>query len=151
MEMHWIEIDDRIFKYLQSHAEPFIDTPNSVLNKLFFGEDENNKKEKGQPVSVTGLPKALAYVLEVVSEIEINGYSRLDATRAVAERHDTTPTTVMDKYCRQLNLKAQQADELLQGPEYNDFKNILKEKFPNYKEVVDTFFDSLITEKSRSV
>ena len=56
----------------------------------------------------------------------------------------------MDKYCRQIDLKAQQADELLQEPGYKEFRNILKGKFPTYKDVIDTFFESLITEGGRS-
>ena len=146
MEMHFIEVDDKVFKYLQKHAEPLVDTPNSVLNKLFFGENETKKRESKQPVSVKGLPKSLAYVLEVVSEMKLNNYSRLEATRLVAERHNTVPTTVMDKYCRQLDLKAQQADELLQESDQREFRNILKGKFPIYKDVIDTFFESLVTE-----
>ena len=150
MKMHSIEVDDGVFKYLQSKAEPFIDTPNSVLNKLFFGEKETEKKKKEQSISVRGLPKSLSYILEVVSEIELSGYSRLEATKIVAERHDTVPTTVMDKYCRQIDLKAQQADELFQEQGYKEFRNILKGKFPTYKDVIDTFFESLITEGGRS-
>ena len=31
-----IEIDEEIFDYLKKHAEPFIDTPNTVLRRLIF-------------------------------------------------------------------------------------------------------------------
>ena len=149
MKMHSIEIDDRVFKYLQSKAEPLIDTANSVLNKILFGENEIKHEKRGHSVSVKGLPKSLAYVLEVVSEINLSGISRLEATRIVAERHDTVPTTVMDKYCRQLDLKAQEADELLHEPGCKKFRNILKAKFPTYKDVIDTFFETLITQGIR--
>jgi negative regulator of replication initiation len=37
-EMHLIEVDDRIFKYLQSQAESFIDTPISILYRLLLDE-----------------------------------------------------------------------------------------------------------------
>ena len=126
MDTHLIEVDDRVFKYLQSHAEPLIDTPNSVLTKLLLDEERPEKQIRKPSVSVSGLPKSLAYVLEVMSEIEMNGHSRLEATKKVAERNDTVPTTVMDKYARQLNLKAIEVDELLKEPGYNEFKNILK-------------------------
>ena len=128
MGTHLIEVDDRVFKYLQSHAEPLIDTPNSVLTKLLLDEERPEKQIRKSSVSVSGLPKSLAYVLEVFSEMEMNGYSRLEATKIVAERNDTVPTTVMDKYARQLNLKAMEVDELFNEPGYNEFKNLLKSK-----------------------
>lgn len=34
--MHKIEIDDDVFRHLQTHAEPFVDTANSVLRRLLF-------------------------------------------------------------------------------------------------------------------
>ena len=146
MGTHLIEVDDRVFKYLQSHAEPLVDTPNSVLTKLLFGGDRAEDERKFPSVSVKGLPKSLSYVLEVVSEMALNGYSRLEATKIVADRNDTVPTTVMDKYCRQLNLKAHEADELFEEQGYAEFKNILKEKFTTYREVIDTYFETMITE-----
>ncbi|HCC54540.1 MAG TPA: hypothetical protein DEQ20_06395 [Desulfobulbaceae bacterium] len=45
-----IEIDDEIFNYLKSLAEPFVDTPNTVLRRLLFTEcsppHETSTKEK---------------------------------------------------------------------------------------------------------
>lgn len=35
-----IEIDDELFNYIKSLAEPFIDTPNSVLRRLLFHESQ---------------------------------------------------------------------------------------------------------------
>ena len=37
MKKYTIEVDEIIMKYLQKHAEPFVDTPNSVLHKLLIG------------------------------------------------------------------------------------------------------------------
>lgn len=34
-----IEIDDEVFRYLKSLAEPFVDTPNMVLRRLLFNKD----------------------------------------------------------------------------------------------------------------
>ncbi|MFN2561966.1 MAG: hypothetical protein ABR571_11800 [Jatrophihabitans sp.] len=31
--MHQIEVDDDVFEYLQSRAQPFVDTPNTVLRR----------------------------------------------------------------------------------------------------------------------
>jgi negative regulator of replication initiation len=33
-----IEIDEEVHNYLKSKAEPFVDTPNSVLRRLLFSE-----------------------------------------------------------------------------------------------------------------
>ncbi|MFC1882258.1 hypothetical protein ACFL2S_12265 [Thermodesulfobacteriota bacterium] len=149
MGTHLIEVDDRVFKYLQSHAEPLIDTPNSVLIKLLFDEEKIVIQTKKPSISVSGLPKSLAYVLEVISEIEMNGHSRLEATKIVAERNDTVPTTVMDKYARQLDLKAMEVDELLKEPGYNEFKNLLKSKYSTYKDLIDIYFGTMITQGLR--
>ena len=43
MKMHPIEIDERVWHYLQQNAEPFVDTPNSVLSRLLFGTEENKE------------------------------------------------------------------------------------------------------------
>ncbi len=149
MGTHLIEVDDRVFKYLQSHAEPLIDTPNSVLTKLLFDEERIVIQTKKPSISVSGLPKSLAYVLEVICEIEMNGHSRLEATKIVAERNDTVPTTVMDKYARQLNLKAMEVDDLLKEPGFIEFKNILANKYSTYKELIDIYFDTMITQGPR--
>ena len=83
MEMHSIEIDDRIWSHLQQNAEPFVDTPNSVLKRLLFGKGEKEKEQDGTAifsipaVSIQGLPKSLAQILEVVYEME-EGYSDAD-------------------------------------------------------------------------
>ena len=44
--MREIKVDDDVFKFLKKHAEPFNDTPNSVLRRLLLGEKpfkEDNK------------------------------------------------------------------------------------------------------------
>ena len=149
MGTHLIEVDDRVFKHLQSQAEPLIDTSNSVLIKLLFDEERIVIQTKKPSISVSGLPKSLAYVLEVISEIEMNGHSRSDATKIVAERNDTVPKTIMDKYCRHLNLKAMEIDDLLEEPGYIELKNILANKYSSFKELIDIYFDTMITQGPR--
>ena len=146
---HLIEVDDRVFKYLQSRAEPLIDTPNSVLTKVLFDDERIEGQTKKPSIAVNGLPKSLAYVLEVISEIEMNGHSRSEATKIVAERNDTVPTNIMDKYCRQLNLKAIEIDDLLEEPGYIELKNILANKYSSFKELIDVYFDTMITQGPR--
>ena len=48
--------------------------------------------------------------------------------RLIAEKHNTVPSTIMDKYCKQLELKARDIDLMLEEPGYEKFMNILKDK-----------------------
>jgi hypothetical protein len=152
MKMFPIEIDERVWRYLQKHAEPFIDTPNSVLSRLLLGTRTHPPDEADTPpdvptVSVEGTPKSLAQILEVIYEMEINGYSRTEATHRVAQKRGTAPQTITDKYCRQLGKKANEIDELLSEPGYGQFKQLLKSRFSGHQVVIDTYFESLLIGK----
>jgi len=146
--MYTIEIDHSIWTFLQKHAEPFIDTPNSVLSRLLFATDDSSKGVEPAfqipSVTVQGAPKGLSQILEVLYEMEFNGYSRTEATNRVARKLGTTPQTVMDKYCRQLNKTANEIDELLSEPGFEQFKELLQSKFTNYQAVIDTYFETLM-------
>lgn len=149
MKMHTIEIDEKIWSYLQQNAEPFVDTPNSVLNRLLF-EEEKNKEEEASftipTVNIQGVPKSLAQILEVVYEMEVNGYSRTQATNRVAKKRGTAPQTITDKYCRQLGRKAHEIDELMAEPAYKGFKDILSCKFSSHRAFIDMYFDSMLSD-----
>jgi len=150
MKMYSIEIDEKIWHLLQQHAEPFVDTPNSVLNRLINSREKN--QEEVAPlfelpsVSVEGLPKSLSQILEVVYEIQVNGYSRTEATNRVAKKRGTAPQTITDKYCRQLGKRAHEIDELLTEPEFSQFKDLLASKFANHRGIIDMYFDSLMSD-----
>jgi hypothetical protein len=146
--MYTIEIDHNIWTFLQKHAEPFVDTPNSVLSRLLFETDESIQDIEPAfmvpSVTVQGAPKGLSQILEVLYEMEFNGYSRTEATNRVAKKLGTTPQTVMDKYCRQLNKTANEIDELLSEPGFGQFKELLQSKFTNHQAVIDTYFETLL-------
>jgi hypothetical protein len=148
MKMFPIEIDESVWHYLQKRAEPFIDTPNSVLRRLLFGASTKPVKKKVEPeipsITIEGTPKSLAQILEVIYEMEINGYSRTEATNRVAETRGTAPQTITDKYCRQLGQKAHEIDQLLAEPGYGQFKALLKNKFSGHQQIIDTYFESLM-------
>ena len=148
MKMHTIEIDENLWSYLQKHAEPFIDTPNSVLNRILFETSEvpspTNRESEVPAVSIQGIPKSLAQILEVVYEMEINGYSRTEATKRVAHKRGTSPQTITDKYCRQIGKKAHEIDQLLSEPGYEGFKKILESKFGAYQQVIESYFETLM-------
>lgn len=152
MKMYSIEIDEKVWRFLQKHAEPFIDTPNSVLNKMLIGaskDSETQESESAIPsVSIKGTPKSLSQILEVIYEIEVNGCSRTEATNRVAQNRGTAPQTITDKYCRQIGKKAHEIDQLLSEPGYDQFRALLKSKFSNHAQVIDTYFESLMISAS---
>jgi len=148
MKMHTIQIDETVWRHLQKHAEPFVDTPNSVLSRLLFGASKDlpqrDRTSKPPQMSVKGIPKSLAQILEVVYEIEVSGNSRTEATKRVAHQRGTSPQTITDKYCRQIGLKAHEIDQLLSEPGYQNFKRILKDRFSAHQQVIETYFESLM-------
>ena len=150
MEKYSIEIDAAVWHHLQRHAEPFVDTPNSVLKRLLFGEKEPGNERPAALsipcVSIQGLPKSLAQILEVVYEMEVNGYSRTQATNRVAKKRGTAPQTITDKYCRQLGKKALEIDELLADTGYADFKDLLASKYSDHRAIIDMYFDSMMSD-----
>ena len=150
MKMHLIEIDEKIWCHLQQNAEPLVDTPNSVLGRLLFGTAERNENAAAcfsiPTVSIQGLPKSLAQILEVVYEIEVNGCSRTQATHRVAKKRGTAPQTITDKYCRQLGKKAQEIDDLMAEPSYKGFKDLLMGKYSAHREIIDMYFDSMMSD-----
>ena len=148
MKMHTIEIDENLWSYLQKHAEPFVDTPNSVLNRILFDTSKatapTNDESQIPAVSIQGIPKSLAQILEVVYEMKINGYSRTEATKRVAHKRGNSPQTITDKYCRQIGKKAHEIDQLLSEPGYESFKKILTTKFEAHRQVIETYFETLM-------
>ncbi len=145
MEMHRIEIDDAVWNHLKQFAEPFVDTPNSVLRRLLFSETADTKttRKPFTVIDIKGVPKALSQIFEVLYEIEINGYSRIEATHRVAAKRGNAPQTVIDKYCRQLNKRAHEIDRLFNEPGYIEFNDLLKAKFTLHRGVIDIYFDTL--------
>ena len=150
MQSYTIEIDEKVWDYLKSKAEPFEDTPNSVLNRILFGKKKPNphkgNKEmfEANPSSFpNGIPKALAQILEVIFEVKKSGRNRNEATNLVAQRKGTAPQTVIDKYCRQLNKRAYEIDRLLEDENLGEFRSLLARRFVNHKDIIGSFFDDL--------
>src|SRR5206468_1123594 len=95
------------------NAEPFLDTPNSVLRKFLLGKNGQGPiPPMRTPVSTDipdlplGVPKALSQVLEVIYGVRNLGLSRTAATNLVAQKRNHPPQTIIDKYCRQLGKRA---------------------------------------------
>lgn len=144
MKHYTIEIDELIMNFLKEKAEPFVDTPNTVLHKLLL-KDSSFKKELdfNRPSFKATMPKALSQTLEVINTIVIEGKTRQEATKIVADRNNTAPQTIIDKYCRQLGKKAGEIDLLLSESGMAGFISILVDNFPKHKETIVGFFTSL--------
>ena len=143
MDMHLIEIDADVWDHLKQFAEPFVDTPNSVLRRLLIDEDDRDDVAPLSVIDIKGVPKALSQILEVLYEIEVNDCSRVEATHKVAEKRGTAPQTVIDKYCRQLNKRAHEIDQLFDEKGYAQFKKLLKQKFTSHSSIIDLYFETL--------
>ena len=152
MRRYTIQVDEIIMNQLKRHAEPFVDTPNSVLHKLLFGTRAGTSSKASSFLGSTrpeldllsNVPKALSQVLEVVYEVRSNGLSRTKATTIVADRRGKMPQTIIDKYCRQLNQKASDMDRLLKQHDLSELRLLLKERFPYHIEVIESFFDLIL-------
>jgi hypothetical protein len=150
MKTYRIDVDQEIFHFLKKHAEPFEDTPNSVLRRFLFGNDrkrEEHRNETGArsnlPDFPQSVPRALAQVLEVVYGFHKLGLSRKEATKMEALKRDYDYQTIIDKYCRQLGKRAFEVDQLLEPENITEFQSLLEEKFPNHRDTTREFFDSL--------
>jgi hypothetical protein len=155
MQTYKIEIDEKVWNYLKSKAEPFEDTPNSVLNRILLEEQVsdlhgvNGRTAVSAPPSFPdGAPKALAQILEVIHEVKKSGRSRREATNLVAQRRNTAPQTVIDKYCRQLGKRAYEIDRLLEDQNLGQLMALLEKKFVNHRELINSFFASLSNRKN---
>jgi negative regulator of replication initiation len=145
-----IDVDEEIYQFLKKNADPFEDTPNSVLKRLLLG---GMVKRAETPVKThtaddfpdfsPSVPHALAEILEVVHGVKKLGLSRKQATNAVAKKRRITPQAVLDKYCRQLGKRAYEIDALLEPKNPEGLQALLLEKFRNNRDVVRGFFQSL--------
>ena len=146
MRMYQIEVDDEVFSYLQRKAQPFLDTPNTVLRRELLLKQSTRtsgstllgaeKTPNSLPIPA-GTPKALREILEVVHQVRMSRSTRSDATKDIARKLGVGYTTVMDKYTRQLGLTTSEFDRLLDHDQLSQLKSLLKERFRAHGDVVD--------------
>jgi hypothetical protein len=150
MRMHQVEVDGEVFSFVKAHAEPLVDDFNSVLRRLLplQGQKRQEREVARRIVPSTkdasplpslprGMPRALHQILEVTRLVRGGAYSRTSATQFVAKQHAICWQTVHDKYCRQLNLTANQFDRLLEQEGSSDLRTILTKKFPLYTKEIE--------------
>jgi negative regulator of replication initiation len=150
MQYHQVEVDSEVFRFVKEHAEPLVDTFNSTLRRLLplsnlrtkvtqvsRTEDMKLKSNSELPTLTRQTPSALGQILEVIHLVRRGAYTRQMATNRVAKLRNITPQAVLDKYCRQLNLRADDFDRLLAQENMGELRKILKTKFQGYSEVID--------------
>ena len=155
MQFHKIEVDEEIWEYLKRHIEDFGDTPNSVLRKLLLTSkpkakpmtnsllSKSNEAAKMFPDLPHDIPKALEHTLQMIYLVRRTHYNRTEATHRVAQRHRVDYQTIIDKYCRQLSLKAYEMDRLLESSSLHELESLLIKKYPRHRETIKRFFRDL--------
>lgn len=142
MRIHQIEIDHEVFTFLKAKAEAFVDTPNDVLRRELL--KKNSKSSSSQPISnlpevAADTPQALAQILHVAYLVRVRNLDRIEATEHIAREHGVKKQTVIDKYTRQIKMKAADFDKLLYQPDPKDLKNLLKHKFRNQNDLIECY------------
>jgi endonuclease III-like uncharacterized protein len=147
-----IDVDEDVWNFLKKHAEPFEDTPNTVLKRLLRVSGNGPAKTRDLltshitkaeiPKFSSSAPAALQQILEMIFLVRKLGYTRTEATNLVAERRKIAPQTVIDKYCRQLNKQAYEIDRLLEE-NLDELKTLLEKHFFNHHDVIQNFFSLL--------
>lgn len=146
VKMYEIEIDEEVYNLLKKKAEPFVDiNPNSVLRRLLLNNSKTNKGDKPNvlPEFPASVPHALAETLEMIVLVKKEGFNRVEATHKVADSRGISTQAVLDKYCRQLDKRACQVDELLTTVNLDEFKALLIVRYPYHKAIIEGIFDDL--------
>lgn len=151
MRTHQVQVDDDVFQFVKASAEPLVDDFNSALRRLLFlnstqlktrtlgAESQSPVRDTVLPTLPNGTPIALKRIVEVAHLVRGGAYTRTAATQFVAKQHNVFPQTVIDKYCRQLGLTANQFDRLLEEKSLGGLRKLLKAKFNRHSDVVDQF------------
>lgn len=145
MNYHNVEVDTDVFEFVKGHAEPLVDSFNSTLKRLLKINNKNHQPAKTKLYYSNnhainnipaGTPQALTQILKVILLVS-HGNSRNRATHIVASEHNVAPQTVIDKYCRQLDLTASKFDYLLSESDFLELRKILKRKFKSFENTID--------------
>jgi hypothetical protein len=149
MRFHQVEVDDMVFQFVKHHAEPLVDTFNSTLRRLLLSDNQKQTAQlpdsgtiQSHPASSLPslpqhFPQALQQILEVIHLVRSGSYTRPGATQYVARQLNVFPQTVLDKYCRQLGLTANQFDRFMEEPGLGELRKKLKSRFSDYAKEID--------------
>src|SRR5215467_7673413 len=102
--MHNVEVDDEVFAFVQTHAEPLVDTFNSALRRILASRKTmigqgpapaTSSSTGGDAYEVPpGTPQALIQILEVVRLVHSGTHTRTGATKQAATKLRVFPQTV---------------------------------------------------------
>lgn len=149
-----IKIDNEVYEFLKSNAEPFHDTPNSVLHKLLLGQnnEETSIEQKERlidsgiqlPLLKNGTNMSVKQILLVAYLVVEKEYLRTVAKNYVADYLGVTKETIHDKYTRGLGLTPQKVDQYLTKNKIQDLLEILIKKYPNQKYFINDFRENYL-------
>ena len=149
MRTHQVEVDDEVFAFVKSHAEPLVDSFNSSLRRFLplSGAKTAKVGAGARPIAAAkaeilpsfpnGTPQALRQILEVAILSRAGAYARTSATQFIADRHGIAKQTVQDKYARQLGITTHQFDRLIEQSDTKELRHLLKSKFSRHAEIID--------------
>src|SRR5215469_14624155 len=159
MPMHNVEVDDEVFAFVQTHAEPLVDTFNSALRRILASGKTTIGEGRTVPATSSGTggeayqfppgtPQALLQILEVVRLVRSGADTRMGATKQVANNLRVFPQTILDKYTRQLGLAAAEFDRFLAAPEgCEELRSLLHSKFSGHVDAVDQVLGASVTSR----
>jgi hypothetical protein len=82
------------------------------------------------------IPTTLEHTLQMIHLVRKQGYTRIDATKALAEWHRVAIPTITIKFTRLLGISAHEIDALLEPEREGDLMGLLMSNFPEYGEVI---------------
>ncbi len=144
--MYQIDVDQEVYDFLKSNAEPLVDTANSVLKRyLPLGPKKTSRPPSSADVDVLlefppSTPKALQHTMAVLRLVRNLRIDIIQATHVVAKRYGVARETIQDQYTRQLGIRTGQIDDLLTDANLPKLKRRLLDKFPEHAPIIEGEF-----------
>jgi hypothetical protein len=88
------------------------------------------------------IPATLEHTLQMIHLVKREGYTRIDATKALADWHRVAVPTITIKFTRLLGISAHEIDALLEPGREGDLVGLLVSNFPEYGEVIRETLDA---------
>lgn len=168
MKRHTIEVDEQVHATLHREASRRLETPNTVIRRLLeldeprfddrmmnvmsysLSENVNLPASSVQRLASSvplpplphHIPATLEHTLQMIHLVKREGYTRIDATKALADWHRVAVPTITIKFTRLLGISAHEIDALLEPGREGDLVGLLVSNFPEYGEVIRETLDA---------